>query len=113
MQVSSEIHSWLASLKAIPSESKRLPEGQYELSKQTTQLFENGVLFAKLIKYLSKVYASFEKSAEVPFPNLDTLKEISTPSAKLYNWNIIVECLKNFNIIVEPEVKSLVIAGDH
>ena len=35
-----------------------------------------------------------------------------TPAAKLYNWNLIIDALKTFEINVEEDVKNLIIGGD-
>ena len=66
-------------------------------------------MFTKIIKHIAKLDS---KKLETPFPELDSLKEINTPSARLYNWNILSECFKKLNIYLEPDIKSLIIAGD-
>ena len=45
--------------------------------------------------------------------NLDTLKELNSPSAKIYNWNLLVQVFRNFSVTVDPDVKSLIVAGDN
>lgn len=34
------------------------------------------------------------------------------PAGKLYNWNAICDVYKTIDVIVEADVKSLIIAGD-
>ena len=43
---------------------------------------------------------------------IDSLKNATTPASKLYNWNLICEALKKLNIIIDQDVKSLIVAGD-
>ena len=35
-----------------------------------------------------------------------------TPANKLYNWTIIAEGLKKIGVILEPDIKSLIVSGD-
>ena len=43
---------------------------------------------------------------------MNTLKHAQTPAAKLYNWNIMSQALELVGIILDPDTKSLIIAGD-
>lgn len=45
-------------------------------------------------------------------PEVNTLKNISTPSAKLYNWNILTSAFELFGIEIDSDTKSLIVAGD-
>lgn len=45
-------------------------------------------------------------------PEMNTLKQAQTPAAKLYNWNILSQALELVGIVLDPDTKSLIIAGD-
>lgn len=45
-------------------------------------------------------------------PEINTLKEAVTPASRLYNWKVISRSLEAFNIMIHPDTKSLIIAGD-
>ena len=47
-----------------------------------------------------------------PMPEINTLKNATTPAARLYNWNILTSVFSMFNISIDPDTKSLIIAGD-
>lgn len=47
-----------------------------------------------------------------PMPEMNTLKQATTPASKLYNWNVIAQALELVNIPLDPDTKSLIIAGD-
>ena len=40
------------------------------------------------------------------------LKEIHTPAAKLYNWSLLAESFKQYHIVIDDDLKTLLIAGD-
>ena len=61
---------------------------------------------------MEKLIAKSQRRPETPLPGLDSLKELYTPAARIYNWNILTEAFKKFNVIIEPDVKSLIISGD-
>ena len=45
-------------------------------------------------------------------PEMNTLKQALTPAAKLYNWNVLSQALELVGITLDPDTKSLIIAGD-
>ena len=47
-----------------------------------------------------------------PLETLNTLKPSATPTARLYNWNIIKTALDSYGIPLGIDEKSLIIAGD-
>ena len=40
------------------------------------------------------------------------LKDINTPTARLYNWNLLTEKLKRIGIDLDSDIKSLIVGGD-
>ena len=89
MQISCEIYEWLVNVNLLAPEGHKTVDGKVEIPKSVALLFENGIMFAKIIRFASKIIAKSQRRPESPLPNLDTLKELQSPSAKLYNWNII------------------------
>lgn len=112
LQLDNEIFKWLASLNVIaPSPKfKVLSNGKYELDELTTRVFENGLKFADLIKYLFPVI--MEENNPLPLKTLQSLKDQNTPASRLYNWNILYEILKKMGVNLDPEIKSLLVKGD-
>jgi len=43
---------------------------------------------------------------------LDSMKDSLTPTAKLFNWNLIKTALDMYEIKLSDEEKSLIVAGD-
>lgn len=107
MQVNEETFYWLRGLSLLSlSEGKRIKEDTYSLGRNSITLFENGQMFAKILKTLSKLYSQSLKRPEPPFPEIDSLKEVNTPAARLYNWTILQECYKRLNIHLSAENKG-------
>jgi len=46
-------------------------------------------MFGRVLRALARLHAASVKRNEAPLPELDALKELNTPSARLYNWNIL------------------------
>jgi hypothetical protein len=40
------------------------------------------------------------------------LKDINSPTARLYNWNLLTERLKRIGIELDADIKSLIVGGD-
>ena len=112
LQLDNEIYKWLFSLNILsPSPKfKVLSNGKYELDDQTSQLFENGLKFAELIKCLFPVI--MDETNPLPLKTLQSLKDQNTPASRLYNWNILYEILKKMGVNLDPEIKSLLVKGD-
>ena len=46
-------------------------------------------------------------------PNeLNSLKRVANAASKLYNWNVLVTTLDAFGIVIDPDTKALIVAGD-
>ena len=43
---------------------------------------------------------------------MDSLKNVNTPAGKLYNWTLIAKQLGKFQIIIDHDLKTLLMAGD-
>ena len=69
---------------------------------QATAYFANGVRVAQLLRILSP-------GGEL---SLDTLKELHTPVARLYNWNVLIPMLHAMGVEVDADMKVLIVAGD-
>ncbi len=85
------------------------------LDQRNTKMFELGDYFAKLIQLIVD-----DKVKEEGFENvlgygnkMKSLKHSFTPPGRLYNWNIIQEALEKLDIIVDNDVKSLIVARDN
>lgn len=100
------IYIYLVSLELMKSEGRKLKNAQIELSIQTSMQFDSGVFFARLYKKL------IGPASIPPMLTLDSLKEFSTPTARLYNWNILQEAYKNIGFEISKETKSQIVAGE-
>lgn len=43
---------------------------------------------------------------------LNSLKRVANAASKLYNWNVLVQALDAFGIVIDPDTKALIVAGD-
>ena len=48
-----------------------------------------------------------------PLTNIESLKEINSPAARMFNWNILSVVFKKFGIVIEPSVKSMLMTGKY
>ena len=96
------VGDWLLELGLFDhTELDSPPVDGYVLRREASQEFENGVRVARLLQELG---AEDEE--------LDTLKEVSTPVAKLYNWNLLLPKLRAKGLDVDQDMKVLIVAGD-
>ncbi len=112
MILSEEVYNWLVAGKILnQQDATKKAEDKFEVVKSVQAQFENGIIFAKIAKYMAKLIATSQHRPATPL-NVDTLKELSSPAAKIYNWNILSQAFRKFNVTVESDVKSLIVAGD-
>ena len=109
----SDIFNWLISLGLVKSSNaiKLNSNNKCELDENITQQFATGLIFSKIVEKIIKLQPSNKQDLHM-LSNIDSLKNATTPASKLYNWNIICESLKKLNIIIDQDVKSLIVAGD-
>ena len=86
----------------------KLPSGKVVMDDFVSNLFLNGTIFAKI---LQKILDEGPSSLDKILSTQKSIENLSTPS-KLYNWNLVCESLKKINIIVEQDIKNLIVAGD-
>jgi len=114
MLIDYDIFKWLTTQKIIerPEKPNVRADGKVEVDEKTKALIQNGIIFSKIIRILKR---NAENTSKFPLqtpPNLKQLKEMNTPGARVYNWNIITEALAKFNYIIDKDIKDLIVAGD-
>ena len=105
MNVGSAVASWLKGLRLLYDDECEGPTGDSSLvtlSQSATAYFANGVRVALLLRALSH-------DGEL---SLDTIKELHTPVARLYNWNVLIPILQSMGVDVDADMKVLIVAGD-
>lgn len=103
MHLSEDVFPWLLRLGIVEeSELDAPPGGPFLLKREAAQEFENGARVARLLQLLSVEGAG----------TLDTLKDMHTPVAKLYNWNLLLPILRKRGLDVDQDMKVLIVAGD-
>ena len=111
IQLDSELYRWLISLGIITASPKHKFTGsKYELDELNSKLFENGKKVAEIIKQ----FLILSDDALLPnykMPNFEILRLNNAPASKLFNWNFISDLLLKINLSLEPDIKSLLIAG--
>ena len=120
MELSITLYDWLLSISGLTEyEVKEKTTESIILDQNSTQMFEAGLKFLLLLHRLKtfKVLYSLIQNINNPnnsntLPEFNGLKNSMTPAAKLYNWNLIIDVLKTFEINVEEDVKNLIIGGD-
>jgi hypothetical protein len=60
---------------------------------------------------MAKIIAQSQNRPATPL-NLDNLKELNSPAAKIYNWNLLTQAFRKFNVTVDSDAKSLIVVGD-
>ena len=105
MNVGSAVATWLKGLRLLYDDECEGPtddSSQVTLSQSATAYFANGVRVALLLRALSH-------DGEL---SLDTIKELHTPVARLYNWNVLIPILHAMGVDVDADMKVLIVAGD-
>jgi hypothetical protein len=111
MQLREDVYNWLVGLHIIPNDGKRYLD-KVEVSKSIVGGFENGLLFGKLLRELSRYHAKANARPETPLAKLDTMKEVSSAASRLYNWNILVEEYLKLGVKIDQDTKGLILGGD-
>ena len=73
--------------------------------------FESGEKFKSLLKHLNQVQNGLDRLT-TPMPEINTLKEVTNASTKLYNWNTLLKAMEVLGVNIDQDVKSLIVAGD-
>lgn len=107
LQLDPHLHHWLFSMNLLPVQNRKLKNNKIELPLSTTSSIENGALILKLLRILA-----VKKNKSVAFPSDLALKNQSTPSSRLYNWNIISDLMKKMGLGLSEEMKGLIVNGD-
>ena len=114
MQIEIDVYKWLVSCSIIskPNKPNTQSNGKVQLDPDLSKKFENGQIFAKIIKILKK---NVEMKSKIPIAtpsNFAQLKDADSSAAKLYNWNIIADSLLKINFKLDNDIKSLIVSGD-
>ncbi|KAL1525152.1 hypothetical protein AB1Y20_020023 [Prymnesium parvum] len=97
----SQVGRWLVQMGLVhPSEVEAMEP--FLLKRPCAQEFENGVRVARLLQMLALDGSE----------TLDTLKDVHTPVAKLYNWNLLLPVMRARGLDVDQDMKVLIVAGD-
>ena len=75
-------------MDVIPPTLRYRPNGNYELDNKTAEGLLNGSLIARLLSFLAQQF-----DAVINGPLLSSIKNSSTPAARMYNWNILAEVM--------------------
>ena len=114
MELPEHIYYWLKDVGTISSSEPTGPP--FEISEQEAQSLETGHPFSNLVKRLNQIKVTFKQNnlerLRTPIPEVNTLKDASAPSGKLYNWNVISQALETLGVTLDPDTKSLIVAGD-
>ena len=110
MEVTENIYNWLKRISAIKYEI--VPNNnKFILHELDSQGLESGLNFIPIIK---RLYSIITKSDQLltPLSDINSLKDISSAAGKLYNWNLLIKSLDLLQIIIDSDMKALIIAGD-
>lgn len=98
MEVSYELWMWMKEANAVSSGSF-IEKDLVKLSESDSERLELGLIMP-LIRY------SF------PEVNSVDLKQVNSGITRLYNWNLWVTPLRSIGVVLSPEIKMLIVAGD-
>lgn len=87
-ELSYELYKWLSSVEAVPPTLKYKTNGNYQVDVKIAEGLLNGTLLLPLLRHLASTH-----SATINEPLLSSVKNSSTPAARMYNWNILSEVL--------------------
>ncbi|KAM3135414.1 hypothetical protein pb186bvf_012433 [Paramecium bursaria] len=112
MKLSTSLYQMFVQLKVF--EPKQTQATSIPLTDTQSILIENGIAIGKLLKALFNQAAKQSQRPLTPLPQLDQLKTITTASTKLYNWNILLEAMKQLQVPydIDPDIKKMILMGD-
>jgi len=97
------VSGWLRRLGVLRN-TELSPYGEsVALSREAAHEFENGLRIGRLLQVLPGSNAGRKLAA---------LKDLNTPVAKLYNWNLLLPELRERGVQVDADMKVLIVAGD-
>lgn len=111
MEVTKDIYTWLQQIKLIDQVLQVQDNGKVLIPEEISSEFESGVLFPAIIKRIHKLQNDLDREI-TPMPEINSLKDLKSPAAKLYNWKILVSALNLININLDPDTRALIVAGD-
>jgi hypothetical protein len=114
MLIDYEVYKWLILHKIVPKPEHPhvRADGKVEADDTIRKMIQNGTIFSKIIRILKNQQETASNFPIITPPNLKQLKEMNTPGARVYNWNIIAESLSKFNYTIDKDIKDLIVAGD-
>eukprot|EP00698_Gefionella_okellyi_P018549 TRINITY_DN5570_c0_g1_i1.p1 TRINITY_DN5570_c0_g1~~TRINITY_DN5570_c0_g1_i1.p1 ORF type:complete len:1254 (+),score=279.86 TRINITY_DN5570_c0_g1_i1:91-3852(+) len=104
LDIKADLYSFLVEFGVLSGPVPKR-KGYVRLDAQSSALFENGLAVATLLDHICK-------RRKLSNPLQESLKSLSTPVAKLYNWNLLISALAKLSVHVDPDMKSLIVAGD-
>lgn len=96
------VAGWLRRLGVV-RDSELSPYGEsVALTRDASSEFETGIRIGRLLQVLPGTKPR----------KLATLKDLNTPVAKLFNWNLLLPELRDRGVQVDADMKVLIVAGD-
>jgi hypothetical protein len=111
MEVTKEIYTWLCQIKVIDPALPIQDNVKITLPEEISGEFESGQLFPSIIKRIHRLQNDLDREV-TPMPEINSLKNLKSPAAKLYNWKILSSALVLINVKLDPDILSLIVAGD-
>ena len=112
MEISERVFNWLKEAGVVShTPAQQSGSGNFLLDSEASANLENGLGFTPLIKKLNQKRNQLER-LETPMPELHSLKQVTGPAAKLYNWKVLTTALSMLGVEVDPDTRSLIVAGD-
>ena len=110
MEIESEVYKWLVIMEVVVPNSRIVinqKSNAYRLDDTTAAQFENAVLVNKLCDKLLIV-----SNVRVKPNSFPPLRQENSPQARLGNWNSAQSKLSLVEVSLDPDLKSLAVAGD-
>ncbi|CAG9312103.1 unnamed protein product [Blepharisma stoltei] len=112
MEISDELYFWLKEANVLLADNHSQTEsGKFMLDQETSRALENGLNFTSLIKRLNQIQNKLERLT-TPMPEINSLKQVTNASTKLYNWKVLCQALEMLKVTVDPDTRALIVAGD-
>ncbi|CAG9316961.1 unnamed protein product [Blepharisma stoltei] len=109
MEIPEHLYNWLLNIGLFSQTT--YPNMPNTIPESLVLNLESGQSFKVILKRLNQIKNNLDR-LKTPMPEINTIKQVNSPSGKLYNWNVLIPALELFSIHVDPDTKSLIIAGD-
>jgi hypothetical protein len=108
LEIYNDVYKWLIGIQVLQLEKSHAPKnnGKTEIDEAQTLALYSGIKIGELLSRIDTKYQT-ELAASG-----HALKDANTPTARLYNWNVLTDRLRRIGVELDSDIKQLIVGGD-